>query len=249
MFTVCSFQLFFGKLYTFYSLKWTFLAAIGIFEVGSLICGMAQTSAILIVGRAVAGIGCSGIFSGGLIILAHSVELRLRPLFTGIVAAMYGVASVIGPILGGLFTESRLTWRWCFYINLPVGAIAVLIIMALFTPPARKQLESLTFKEKLAKFDLPGTFCLIPSVVSLLLALQWGGAKYKWKSGTIVGLLVTAAVLAVAFVVVQIFKKDNGTLPPRIICQRSIACGALYSFCIGSCFFMLIYYVSCLHQP
>lgn len=84
----------------------------GIFELGSFVCGIAPSSAVLIVGRAIAGIGCSGIFSGGLIILAHSVPLHKRPIFTGIVAAMYGVASVIGPVLGGWFTDSKLTWRW-----------------------------------------------------------------------------------------------------------------------------------------
>jgi MFS family permease len=84
----------------------------GIFELGSLICGVAPNSKVLIIGRAVAGIGCSGIFSGALIILAHSVSLEKRPVFTGIIASMYGVASVIGPILGGVFTDSSLTWRW-----------------------------------------------------------------------------------------------------------------------------------------
>ena len=84
----------------------------GIFEAGSFICGIAPNSSVLIVGRAIAGVGCSGIFSGALIILAHSVSLKMRPIFTGIVAAMYGVASVIGPILGGYFTDSSLTWRW-----------------------------------------------------------------------------------------------------------------------------------------
>jgi MFS family permease len=85
---------------------------VGIFEIGSFICGIAPSSAVLIVGRAVAGLGCSGIFSGALIILAHSVSLKWRPIFTGIVASMYGISSVLGPILGGIFTDSRLTWRW-----------------------------------------------------------------------------------------------------------------------------------------
>jgi MFS family permease len=88
------------------------LTKTGIFEVGSFICGIAPNSAVLIIGRAVAGLGCSGIFSGALIILAHSVSLKWRPIFTGIVASMYGVSSVLGPILGGIFTDSKLTWRW-----------------------------------------------------------------------------------------------------------------------------------------
>jgi MFS family permease len=101
MLTICSFQLVYGKIYSFFSLKWTFLAAIGIFELGSLICGVAPDSTSLIVGRAVAGLGCAGIFSGALIILAHSVPLRKRPVYTGLIGAMFGIASVAGPLMGG----------------------------------------------------------------------------------------------------------------------------------------------------
>lgn len=105
----------FGKLYTFYSLKWVYLTAIFIFEVGSLVCATAPTSSALIVGRAIAGLGSAGIFSGAVLIIAHSVPLRQRPTYTGIVGAMYGIASVAGPLLGGVFTDSKsLTWRWCF---------------------------------------------------------------------------------------------------------------------------------------
>ena len=91
----------FGKFYTFFSIKWVFLGALGIFEIGSLICGATPNSDVFIVGRAVAGLGCAGLFSGALIIIAYSVPLQKRPAYTGIVGAVYGVASVAGPLLGG----------------------------------------------------------------------------------------------------------------------------------------------------
>jgi hypothetical protein len=112
--TTCAFQLLFGKFYTFFSIKWVFLLAIGIFELGSLICGVAPNSVALILGRAIAGVGSAGIFSGGLIIIAYSVPLEKRPIYTGLIGAMYGIASVAGPLMGGAFTD-HLTWRWCFY--------------------------------------------------------------------------------------------------------------------------------------
>ena len=114
--TTCAFQLLFGKFYTFFSIKWVFLIAIGIFELGSLVCGVAPSSIALIIGRAVAGVGSAGIFSGGLTIIAYSVPLTKRPIYTGLIGGMYGIASVAGPLMGGAFTD-RLTWRWCFYSN------------------------------------------------------------------------------------------------------------------------------------
>lgn len=114
--TTASFQLLFGKFYTFFSLKWVYLIAIGIFELGSLLCGVAPNSTALIVGRAIAGVGSAGIFSGALIIVAYSVPLAKRPMYTGFIGAMYGIASVAGPLLGGAFTD-KVSWRWCFYIN------------------------------------------------------------------------------------------------------------------------------------
>jgi MFS family permease len=109
--TTAGFQLLFGKFYTFFSIKWVYITAISFFELGSLICGVAPTSNALIVGRAIAGIGAAGIFSGALIIIAYAVPLHQRPMFTGVIGAMYGLASVAGPLLGGVFTD-KVTWRW-----------------------------------------------------------------------------------------------------------------------------------------
>lgn len=107
--TTASFQLLFGKIYTFFSLKWVYLIAIAIFELGSLVCGVAPNSIALIIGRAIAGIGSAGIFSGAMIIIAYSVPLAKRPIYTGFVGAMYGIASVAGPLLGGAFTDKGMS--------------------------------------------------------------------------------------------------------------------------------------------
>lgn len=110
--SMCAFQLHCGKFYKDYSAKWVLLGAVGIFELGSLLCGAAPNSGLLIFGRAVAGTGACGIISGVLILIARMVPLRERPLYTAGVSSIRVVAGVAGPLLGGALTDSKLTWRW-----------------------------------------------------------------------------------------------------------------------------------------
>ncbi|KAF5343441.1 hypothetical protein D9758_011823 [Tetrapyrgos nigripes] len=238
--TTAGFQLLFGKFYTFFSIKWVYIVAIGFFELGSLICGVAPTSDALIVGRAIAGIGAAGIFSGALIIIAHAVPLQQRPMFTGIIGAMYGLASVAGPLLGGVFTD-KVTWRWCFYINLPIGGVTLAVIAVFLESPRRH--NKVDWREGLRKFDSWGTLVFIPAIVCLLLALQWGGTKYPWKNGRIIALLVIFGILIIVFIGIQIWKQDDATVPPRIFKQRSILASSWFAFCIGGSFFVMVYYI------
>ncbi|KAF7323823.1 DHA14-like major facilitator [Mycena kentingensis (nom. inval.)] len=246
--TTAATQLLFGKFYSFLPVKWVYVSAIVIFEVGSAICGAAPTSEALIVGRAISGLGSAGIFSGALIIVASTVPLEKRPMFSGLIGGMYGIASVAGPLLGGAFTDSSLTWRWCFYINLPIGAVTLAVIIFLFEMPRNNDLTTLnptskSFSERIALFDPIGTLFFIPAIVSMLLALQWGGSKYAWGSGIIIGLLVAFGVLISVFIAVQIWKGDKATIPPRVLKQRSIWSGAWYAFSIGGAFFILNFYL------
>lgn len=112
--TTTSLQPSFGKIYTYFNVKWTYILALTIFELGSVLCAAARSSTMLIVGRAVAGAGAAALFSGGMTIIGYSVPLRRRPIYIGLLSSMFGISSVIGPILGGAFTD-RLTWRWCFW--------------------------------------------------------------------------------------------------------------------------------------
>lgn len=240
--TTAALQLLFGKFYTFLSIKWVYLTAIFIFEVGSLICGVAQNSVTLIIGRAVAGLGAAGLFAGALLILAHSVPLAKRPLYTGMIGGIYGVASVAGPLLGGVFTD-KVSWRWCFYINLPVGAVTILVIALFFPDPVQQKPPQETWAERIRRFDPLGTLIFIPAVVSLLLALQWGGTTYAWSNARIIGLFVVFGVLIVVFLGIQIWQQENATVPPRIFRNRTVMAGSFFAFAIGSAFFLFVYYI------
>lgn len=114
--TICASHLPFGKLYTLYSIKWVYISSIAIFEIGSAICGWAPTSAALIVGRAVAGIGCAGITCGSYVIVNFAVPTHRRPFFQGVIGSLFGVALIAGPPIGGAFS-SHVTWRWCVSIS------------------------------------------------------------------------------------------------------------------------------------
>jgi EmrB/QacA subfamily drug resistance transporter len=237
-----AFQLFFGRLYSIFNIKWTFLLTLFIFEVGSLVCALAPNSTTLIVGRAIAGLGSAGIFSGALIILAFNTPLEKRPLYTSLISAVYGIASVVGPLLGGVFTD-HLTWRWCFYINLPLGGVTVVALIFFLNSPPQEPQETMTRRESIARFDPIGTLLFMPCIICLLLALQWGGTTYAWNDGRIIALFVVFGVLLLAFIAVQIWVGDNAAVPLRIAKQRSMAAGSFYSICVGASFFIMVYYV------
>jgi EmrB/QacA subfamily drug resistance transporter len=241
--TSCSFMLLIGKVYTFANPKWIYLSSLVVFEVGSAICGAAPNSTTLIVGRAIAGLGNAGIFQGAIIITLYIVPLHKRPQYMGFFGAVFGVASAIGPLLGGAFSDGP-GWRWCFYINLPCGAVVfILLVVFLHIPPGMHERESTTWKDKAAHLDPVGTLVLIPCVICLLLALQWGGVTYPWSGARIVVLLGLAGVLFVAFVVVQKWKGDNATVPRRVFFNRSILAAAWFSFCSGAAMQTMFYFL------
>ncbi|KAI1421892.1 major facilitator superfamily domain-containing protein [Xylaria sp. FL1777] len=216
----------YGKVYTHFNIKWVYLAALVVFEVGSIVAATASSSIVLIIGRVVAGLGGGGLTSGGSTILTQAVPIEKRAVFNSAFASTFGIASVVGPLLGGVLTD-KLSWRWCFWINLPLGGVAFITVLFVFRLPRRAR-SSLSVKERLQKLDILGASFLVPGVVSLLLALNWGGIEYPWKDSRVWGTLLGFGLITIVFIGTQLYRGEDATIPPRVIARREVFTGVFF---------------------
>ncbi|KAL1856396.1 hypothetical protein Daus18300_010768 [Diaporthe australafricana] len=236
-----------GKLFTYLPNKQTYIASVLLFELGSLICALATSSNMLIGGRAVAGLGASGLFNGALTIIAALVPLRRRPAVTGLLMGVGQLGLIGGPLIGGALTEYS-TWRWCFYINLPIGGLAALALAAVRIP---EQAPKPPFRRFIAapglwrKFDLAGTALLVPAVVMLLLALHYGGSRqYPWGSAMVIGLFCGGGVVGALFVAWEWrVGGENAMVPLSMFRERVVVAGCLTNLCLFSCTFITSYFL------
>lgn len=172
-----------------------------------------------------------------------TVPLYKRPQYMGIIGSVMGISAAIGPLLGGALTDGP-GWRWCFFINLPCGAVVFVLLAVFLRMPSEKSERHLTtWKEKLTEMDPVGTLCFLPCVICLLLAMQWGGVTYSWSNARIIILLVLAGLLSIGFIAVQRWKGDNATVPARVFVSRSIIAGSWYSFFSGAAMQTLFYFL------
>ena len=183
------FQGVWGRAYNHFPQKIVFLSCIFIFEIGSLVVALAPNSVAVIAGRAVQGLGGAGITSGCYLIAAYIVQLSHLTTVMGLFGAIWACASALGPVLGGVFTHD-LTWRWCFWINLPLGGVTFLIILLFFsTPPHSRFFKAPPWRQCPREFDALGVILGLGAWICLLLVLQDGGIVHAWDSSFSIGLL------------------------------------------------------------
>ncbi|KAL8933075.1 MAG: hypothetical protein Q9216_006533 [Gyalolechia sp. 2 TL-2023] len=230
-----------GKAYQYFPLKYTFILAVFIFEVGSLVAGVAPSSTVLIIGRAITGVGGAGIATGGYAILTVVARSELRPIFTGLVTTVYSIANVVGPIMGGAFAEHA-SWRWCFYINLPFGGVSGIIIFFFFrSPKTSRPKELVPLREKLSHLDFLGITLALGSLICFTRALQIAGTTTSWSSSEVIGLLVGFVLLMISFIISQRILSDRAMMVRKILKMRVVVIGMVFGFLHEGGFFTLLY--------
>ncbi|HEX5403339.1 MAG TPA: MDR family MFS transporter [Pseudonocardiaceae bacterium] len=215
-----------GKLGDLHGRRGMFMISIGIFLAGSALAGLSQNMDQLIGFRAIQGLGAGGLMVGAMAIIGDLIPPRERGRYQAMIGGMMPIAFVGGPLVGGLLTD-HLSWRWVFYINLPLG-IAALIVTGLFMKLPKTRIK--------ARIDYIGAVLLTVGIVSLTLAASWAGSQYAWGSWQITGLFAVAVVFLVGFVYAE-SKVAEPILPPRLFRNRNFTVAQILSFLVGAAMF------------
>ncbi|KAJ5861935.1 Major facilitator superfamily domain general substrate transporter [Penicillium soppii] len=231
-----------GKLFKYLNVKWIYLSAVSIFLVGSIVAAAAPNSVAVIIGRAIQGLGASGVLGGALIIINYVAAPKNHPLLIGTWMAVFMLSNILGPVIGGAFT-SGVTWRWCFWINLPVGGpIIVLLLLFLRIPKHIKKVPA-TWQEVILSLDLPGFCLLLVSLVCLTLALQWGGQTKAWNDGSVIVTLVMCIVLSIGFLVTEWLQGHRAMTPFHILKLRTTWSNALFCLISYAALYQVMFYL------
>jgi EmrB/QacA subfamily drug resistance transporter len=227
-----------GKLTDMYGRKHFYIAGIAVFILGSLLCGLSQTMTQIIIFRGFQGIGAGIMMANAFTVIGDLFPPAERGKYVGLVTAVFGVSSVIGPILGGFITDSY-SWHWIFYINIPLGIITIALFVFFF-PQFR--LDNLKHK-----IDYAGITALVLAVIPLMLALSWGGTEYHWLSVPVISMFVLSVIATIAFPIIE-GRSEEPIIPLWILKNPVVAISIPIIFFSGIVMFGSIVFIPLFFQ-
>ncbi|KAG8983536.1 hypothetical protein FRB94_007770 [Tulasnella sp. JGI-2019a] len=243
----------FGQILSVAPTLWVYLTAIGIFELGSVFCGAARSMTVLIIGRAIAGMGSAGVMVACIAIVSQITRLDQRPMVFGFFAGTLALGSIVGPLLGGALTE-RASWRWCFLLNLPLGAITIGAVLLLLRPSNMQKgnpsngSESMSLVAKILKIDWVGSVFYFSSATCILIALQSGGVDKPWNDKSIIILFAVGGALGIAFLLWEHRLGEKAVLPLRLFSRMTTVGASIDAFMIMLFVMVGTYYLPLFYQ-
>lgn len=233
-----------------FSMKTLFVISLVLFEAGSAICGAAPTMDAIIVGRVIAGVGGAGVYVGGLTFISVLTTSNERPIYLAILMSVWGFGNVLGPIVGGSFAVSSATWRWGFYINLPIAGLFAPAF--LFSLPNINAMPDTPFIKKMRMQDWVGITVFTAFCLCFCMAGSFGGTLYAWNSGSEIALWVMTFVLLIAFILVTIYHPlvpaESRLMPVQFMNNKDLVIIPLQAFLVAGSMMMSIYYTPLIFQ-
>ncbi|KAF8967405.1 hypothetical protein BGZ46_000173 [Entomortierella lignicola] len=227
----------YGKFSDIFGRKSAILFANVLFLAGSAISGWATSMNMLIIGRGVSGVGAGGLIPMAFIIISDMMDMRERSKYIGSITGVHAFSSVVGPLLGGTFVDHA-TWRWSFWINLPIVTVSIIVLAAFLDIPVPKG----SLREKLRRIDYLGAPTLMASVVLFLVPFSWAGSKYEWSNPIIIGMICGGVIFAILFILVEWKIPREPIVPIHLYKIRNLWVTYAMSFFSGMSYFGIIFY-------
>ncbi|KAL4902134.1 hypothetical protein BDW74DRAFT_186934 [Aspergillus multicolor] len=236
-----------GKLSDIWGRKAILLAAVTVFFLGSLLCAAATNMPMFITGRAIQGSGSGGVVILVNICITDMFDIRRRGMYLGLTSVVWALASGIGPVLGGIFTQ-LVSWRWNWWINLPCSAVAFAVLLWVLNIDDHRHNEKLSFRQGLKRIDWLGIGLILGVTMMLLLGLNFGGSSFAWRSPTVICLIIFGVVMVPFFVFSEAKYARNPIMPLRLFRMSSNVAALLVCFCHGFVYISAFYFLPIFFQ-
>ncbi|OKL60926.1 hypothetical protein UA08_03626 [Talaromyces atroroseus] len=236
-----------GKAYAIFDTKWLFLGCLTMFAAGSALCGAAPNMNAIIVGRVWAGAGGAGMYLGNLNLITILTTPKEQPMYVALIGLIYGIGCILGPIIGGAFSDSSASWRWAFYLNLVIFGVMSPIYIFMLPSLPRPAGKGRSFIKKLVKLDWVGMVLSAGMHVAIILFIVFGGVEWPWTDGRNIALYVVSAVCIVAFALSQYYcvgtNSNERLFPGEFLQDLTMVVLYVLEACGGAALFVAVYYI------